>query len=130
MSWSLLFHVLHMLLILFHLFGWLWRPLRPYHFASLNLTLLSWTVLGFFFGFGYCPLTEWHWQSLMASGLARSELPNSYVTYVFMLTLDQKEPPRNELVFDVVVAVATVGVWIVSFVLLRRDFCSSHKESV
>ncbi len=76
-----LFLVLHTGLILFNLFGWAWRRTRPAHLACATLTLGSWIVLGFWYGFGYCPLTEWHWR--VREGLGDSELPYSYLKFLF-----------------------------------------------
>ena len=36
--------------------------MRRAHLVLVLLTLLSWVALGFFFGWGYCFWTDWHWQ--------------------------------------------------------------------
>jgi hypothetical protein len=36
--------------------------------------------LGIFYGFGYCPLTDWHFQILRRLG--ESQLPSSYIKYL------------------------------------------------
>jgi hypothetical protein len=57
-----------------------WKPLRKAHLAVILLTLASWVVLGFWYGFGYCPLTDIHWNILEKMG--KTDLPNSYLKYL------------------------------------------------
>jgi len=40
----------------------------------------SWFILGIFYGIGFCPLTEWHWQVLHKLG--QYNLPDSYISYL------------------------------------------------
>lgn len=77
---DIFFTVFHSLLILFNLFAWIWRPLRKWHFVTISLTLASWVILGIWYGWGYCPLTDWHWDILRKLG--RTDLPNSYITFI------------------------------------------------
>jgi len=59
---NILFFVVHTLWMTFNCAGWIWRRSRPWHLASLVLTGLSWFGLGVWYGWGYCPCTDWHWQ--------------------------------------------------------------------
>jgi hypothetical protein len=77
---DLFFLVFHTLVILFNLFGWIWKPLRKWNLGLLLLTGGSWFILGIFYGIGYCPLTDWHWQILHQLGI--SSLPGSYTSYL------------------------------------------------
>jgi hypothetical protein len=77
---DLFFTVFHLLVILFNLFGWIWKPLRKYNLGLLILTGGSWFILGIFYGIGYCPLTDWHWQVLHRLGV--TSLPGSYTSYL------------------------------------------------
>lgn len=77
---DLFFLIFHSGLILFNLFAWIWRPLRKWHLLTISLTLVSWVFLGIFYGWGYCPLTDWHWDILRQKGI--SDLPNSYISYL------------------------------------------------
>lgn len=79
----LFFLLFHLLLVLFNLTGWIWKRTRRAHLFVIGLTLASWTVLGFFYGFGYCPITDWHWQVLEKMG--KANLPNSYLKYLLDL---------------------------------------------
>jgi hypothetical protein len=56
------FFAFHTAWILFNCFGWIWRRTRRLHLATVSLTALSWFGLGLWFGWGYCPCTDWHWQ--------------------------------------------------------------------
>lgn len=76
---DLVLPVLHGILVLFNLTGWAWRRTRRAHLVSITATLLSWTLLGLLYGFGYCPLTDWHWQ--IKRSLGERDLPASYVKY-------------------------------------------------
>jgi Protein of Unknown function (DUF2784) len=44
------------------------------------LTAFSWFVLGAFYGFGYCFLTDWHWQIREKLGYANPF--NSYIQFL------------------------------------------------
>jgi hypothetical protein len=73
------FTVFHGSLILFILMGWVSRKTRRLHLMTMVLTLLSWFGLGIFYGWGYCPSTDWHWQ--VKQTLGETNLPNSYIKY-------------------------------------------------
>lgn len=75
------FLIFHTLLILFNLFGWIWKKTRKLNLITLALTGLSWFGLGIFYGWGYCPFTDWHWDILKAMDL-NVKVPNSYITYL------------------------------------------------
>jgi hypothetical protein len=56
------FFVFHTLWIGFTCTAWAWRRTRRWHVAAVALTALSWFGLGAWYGWGYCPFTDWHWQ--------------------------------------------------------------------
>lgn len=74
------FYVFHTVLILFNLFGWLYPKTKKLHLYSLLITLLSWGVLGIWYGFGYCFLTDWHYQVLYKLG--ETGMPSSYIAFL------------------------------------------------
>jgi len=76
---DILFYLLHVLLMGFNLSGWIWQSTRKLHLISLSLTLGSWSILGIWYGFGYCFLTHWHWN--VKRLLGETDLPNSFVKY-------------------------------------------------
>lgn len=74
------FMVFHTALVLFNLFAWLYNPLIKWHLATIVLTFASWGGLGIWYGFGYCPCTDWHFEILRKLG--ETGLPNSYISYL------------------------------------------------
>jgi hypothetical protein len=78
---DIFFVVFHTFLILFNLFGFLWRKTRLLNLITLLLTGASWLFLGMITGsMGYCPLTDWHFNVL--EKLGNTGLPDSYINYL------------------------------------------------
>ena len=103
----------HSLLILFVLVGWVLAPRA--HLAVTGLVLLSWFFLGLWYGWGYCPCTDWHWA--IKRRLGASGLPASYVKYY----LDGITGLRwNATVVDGVVAAVGVGAFFLSLRVNRH----------
>jgi len=73
------FLIFHGILVAFNLSGWAWHRVRRIHFTTISLTLMSWFGLGIFYGWGYCPCTDWHWQ--VKRRLGETHLPYSYIKY-------------------------------------------------
>jgi hypothetical protein len=76
---NFIFTLSHLALILFNLTGWIWKRTRKAHMVVVGLTTASWFVLGIWYGWGYCPLTDWHWD--VKEKLGETNLPNSFVKY-------------------------------------------------
>jgi hypothetical protein len=57
-----LFHLAHVIVILFSALGWLYPPARPAHLCLQGLILFSWFGLGIKKGWTYCFLTDLHWR--------------------------------------------------------------------
>lgn len=74
------FVVFHASLTLFNAMGWIWKAARRLNLITLALTGASWFLLGLFYGIGYCPLTDWHFQIL--NRLGEIHLPSSYLEYL------------------------------------------------
>jgi len=78
---DIFFLVFHSSLVLFNLFGWIWKKTRMLNLIILGLTGSSWLFLGLLVGsMGYCPLTDWHFRVL--EKLGQTDLPNSYMKYL------------------------------------------------
>jgi len=77
---DIFFTVFHTLLVLFILFGWIWKKTRRLNLICILLTAASWLILGIFYGIGYCPLTDWHFSIL--ERLGHTQLPSSYITFL------------------------------------------------
>ena len=107
--------LLHLLIIGFNLFGWIWKSTRKSHFYLVIATIFSWVVLGFWFGFGYCPVTDWQWQG--KAKLGESDLPNSFIKY---LADKVTGTDISSTMIDTVTAVSFGLVVIVSFTFYIR----------
>jgi len=77
---DIFFTFFHSLLIVFNVSGWAIKPLRRLNLITLGITGFSWFVVGIFYGIGYCPLTEWHFNIL--EKLGHRGLPDSYIVFL------------------------------------------------
>jgi len=78
---DIFFLLFHTSLILFNLFGWIWKKTRLANLITLLITAGSWLILGLIVGtLGYCPLTDWHFRILGRLGV--TDLPLSYIKYL------------------------------------------------
>lgn len=106
------FVLFHTCLILFNLFGWLWRPLQKWQLLTISLTFASWLGLGIWYGLGYCPLTDWHWDILRKMG--ETNLPNSYISYLFQRLLGLKLPDLwvDVLTVSMAILALAASIWV------------------
>ena len=111
------FVIFHSSLVVFSLVGWIWKKTRTAHLLVLSLTMCSWFGLGIWYGFGYCPLTDWHWQ--VKSQLGETNLPSSYVKYYADWLTGQN---WNAFLLDLAVAILGVAAFGVSIWLNFRDW--------
>ena len=114
---DLFFVILHALLIIFNLFGWVFQKLRKANLITLLLTAFSWFILGFFYGIGYCPLTQWHFMIL--EKLGNENLPTSYIKYIIGRLTGYDANPQVTDIFTMVFFLAAL---VVSTFLNIRDF--------
>jgi hypothetical protein len=78
---DIFFVIFHTSLIIFNLFGWIWKKTQRFNLITLGITGASWLLLGILVGsLGYCPLTDWHFSVL--NKLGETNLPNSYIKYL------------------------------------------------
>ena len=110
-----LFHSVHIFIILFVATGWIFSALLPYHLALISLTLACWFILGIWFGFGYCPISDWHWKFKGAVGEGRPD--GSYI-YVVLQRFSQRK--LNAAVVDKVVLIGTLAIMGISLFLNLR----------
>ena len=71
--------LVHLVIIGFNLFGWIWPAARKAHLVCVALTAASWFLLGIWFGMGYCPVTDWQWS--VKEQLGENNLPASFIKY-------------------------------------------------
>ncbi len=116
------FVAFHTLLIAFNLFGWIRKAWLRYNLVTLLLTGGSWVFLGFFYGLGYCPLTDWHWMVLDKMG--KDPETNSYIAYLFkrLLGIDMSDAVADRLTLWVY-----LGALCISVTLNTRHFIKRRK---
>ena len=76
------FFVFHTVLTLFNVFGWIIPRWRLANLITLSITAFSWFVLGIWYGFGYCPFTDWHWKIRQLLGYTDNS--NSYIHFLIL----------------------------------------------
>jgi hypothetical protein len=100
----------HSAVIVFALFGWLWKKTRVANLIVLSSIAFSWFVLGIWYGFGFCPSTDWHWQIRMRLG--HSNMPESYIKFLVDslsgLDVHAKLVDRLTLIFFMVALMASL----------------------
>jgi hypothetical protein len=74
------FFVFHSFVIVFILLGWIWKKTRVINLILVLITAFSWTILGIWYGFGYCFFTDWHYQVRMKLGY--HDMPSSYIKFL------------------------------------------------
>ena len=114
--YDILFVAFHTALIVFNMVGWAWRKTRRLHLFTISATLLSWFGLGVTYGWGYCPLTDWHWR--IKRSLGETALPASWIKhYLDRIT----GVDWNATVVDVLVVGVGLGALALSLTLNWRD---------
>ena len=114
------FLLFHTILVLFNMFGWLVKGWRKMHLIVIGLTFASWLVLGFWYGWGYCILTDWHWRILAEKG--ETDIPDSYISYLLVRFFGLKLP-------DLWVDMMTVGVAVLALIMsLYYNFFAHTKR--
>jgi len=108
--------LLHAALVLFTLTGWIWQRTRRLHLLVVVLTLGSWVGLGAWYGWGYCPMTDWHWQ--VKAALGETGLPASYIKYYADALTGES---WNPTLIDVWVVGLALTALVLSAVLNLRD---------
>jgi hypothetical protein len=117
------FVIFHSSLVLFNLFGWIWRKTRILNLITLSLTGASWLFLGLIYGtLGYCPLTDWHFSIL--NKLGKTDLPDSYIKYL----IDRITGLNiSTSLVDNITLFAFLTALILTIFLNLRDFAKSRK---
>lgn len=105
---DIFFMILHPAIIIFNSTGWIWKRTRRFNLLLLLFTAGSWFLLGIRKGWGYCFLTEWHYDILHKLGY--SYLPSSYIKFMI-------DRLTGIEVGDTLVNVATAVVFFLSLTL-------------
>jgi hypothetical protein len=118
---DIFFVIFHSSLIIFNLFGWIWKRTRIINLVTLLLTGGSWLLLGMIVGVpGYCPFTDWHFRIL--EKLGETDLPNSYVKYLAdrITGLDMNATLIDKVTLYTFVAALMISVFLNARDLIRR----------
>jgi len=121
---DIFFTVFHTSLVIFNLFGWIWKKTRRLNLICLLVTAGSWLILGIFYGFGYCPLTDWHFNILR--NLGYTDLPNSYLSFLF--TRLTGLPIDQSLVDGITLGGLIIALLISIYLNFRHRFKPAGKE--
>ena len=79
---DLAMNMIHITIIMINAFGWIFEKTRKLSVFMILITIFCWTILGVFFGLGYCPLTQMHADYLYNN--YQYLLPFSYIDYIFI----------------------------------------------
>ena len=109
------FFVFHTLWIAFIVVGWRWRRTRRWQLAAVLLTALSWFGLGIWYGWGYCPFTDWHWRIRERLGY------RDPASYIQLLIRELTGIDLGPDVADVVALGTLIVVGVLTAVLSVRD---------
>ena len=120
---NVFFFVFHSSLILFILLGWLWTKTRKINLAVVLLTAFFWFILGIWYGFGYCPCTDWHWQVRMRLGYY--DMPSSYLTFLIRALTGYDV---NKTLIDVFAVVFLLLSICASVVINYRDWKNRKRQ--
>lgn len=120
---DIFFVVFHTSLIIFNVFGWIWKRTRILNLILLSLTGASWLFIGLIVGtLGYCPLTDWHFSVL--EKLGKTDLPSSYTEYLSerLTGFDFRSSLVDKITLSVFIAAL-----VVSLILNLRDFVRKRR---
>jgi len=101
----------------------MWRKTRPANLIVILLTAFSWFFLGLWYGFGYCPSTDWHWQVRMRLGYR--DLPDSYTKFLVETFTGWEVSQRIVDIFTVLVLMLALSA---STYINLRDWRKRPKE--
>lgn len=94
------------------------------HFFTMLATGFSWFILGIWYGFGYCPSTDWHWQ--VRYHLGYHDMPGSYIKFL-LDSLTGLDLPAD--LVNIAAVVIFVGVFILTGFLNSRDLLKQRTSS-
>ena len=111
---NIAFFVVHNLLLVFNLLGWIWPRTRRMHLFALGATLFSWLVIGAWCGWGYCLCADWHFQVRRQLNIHGGESNHTQMLFHQILGLSVT-PSFADMVSAgalIMVLIATAVVWV------------------
>lgn len=118
------FLTFHSIFTIFNIIGWIWKKTRKIHLIVAFLTVFSWVFLGIWYGWGYCFLTDWHWD--VREALGNPPDSHSYVHFLIRETtgLDLPKNFVDKGIFIVFAISTSLSIW-----LNIRDFRRKRKSA-
>jgi len=115
---NIFFHLIHLAIVFFFLFGWLSSKTLLAHFLLSILILFSWSGLGIFYGFGYCLVTDIQWK--IKKRMGQEPYTEYYIKYMLdkLTGLDLNSHTVNAITtytFFIILLMSTV-------LILNRQF--------
>ena len=112
-----LMYALHVVVIGINTFAWIFHKTRRIHLVIILATTFSWFVLGIWYGFGYCFLTDLEWD--IKRQLGETSLPASFIHYAINTTLNMG---INTRLLDVLTGLIFGIALVMALILNYRDF--------
>lgn len=114
------FILFHSAWTLFNITGWAFRCTRKIHLVTIGLTAFSWFVCGYFYGWGYCLCTDWHWR--VREMLGKDNSSYSFIHYAIKEITGLNPDPH---IIDILVLSVFLMTAVSSIFLNMRDFRKS-----
>lgn len=116
--------IFHAFLLFFIGSGWVFNKTRRTHLLGLGLVSFSWVGLGFWHGWGYCVMTDVHWN--IKRHLGQSDLPASFISYMLKRGFDLSVPDSQINMMSYVILIMVI---VMSVTLNIRDYRIKSKAN-
>jgi hypothetical protein len=96
----------HLLVISAFLLLWIWPSTRKLHLMLVCAVAVSWFGIGFWKGWGYCFITDWHWRIKHALGVR--DASGSFIHYLVQAAGIPASPQLTDRVVAVVFSIVVL----------------------
>lgn len=115
--------ILHLSIIITIVFGWYFRKTRRLNLLIIMVTSVSWFGFGWFYGMGYCFLTDYHFQ--IKRELGASDLPISYIKYIVDRSFSVDS---NTSIIDIITMTTFIISSLLSIILNIEDYYKKSRD--
>ena len=102
----------------------MWKRTRRWQLVTVSLTAISWFGLGLWYGWGYCPCTDWHWQVRARLGYRD---PPSYIQLLIRELIGVDPGPELADLVAVVTLTAVAGISVGLTIRDRRSAATAPR---